>query len=364
MQSATWGVPTEGPVTPTVYSLRANDAFDSLLSLNSGDDPPAYAVKGTFWCDTSESPNPVYVYDGAVWCLFGLLDPTGHSFTFELPSIAIADVSGLQTALDGKVGTSRSVSASGLASGGGDLSANRTITVTKASQAQAEAGIDDATAMTPLKVAQAIVQQATPAAIGAVPTTSQASESAKGLIEIATDAEAIAGLDSSRAIVPSALAAVLAALSLGLAKIGPTAAVSGSSVSFTNLDAYRLVIAHLENVSPATSGSSLRCILSADNGSTYLNSNGDYEDVSAADDNDIICTGGITNTTEASGLVLFLGMKDADVRTLVIPLARGGFSAGVELWYRDNREKNNAIRFFWNSGNFRNAGGQITLYCL
>lgn len=48
------------------------------------------------------------------------------------------------------------VAAAGLATGGGDLSATRTITVPAASQAQAQAGTDNATAMTPLRVAQAI----------------------------------------------------------------------------------------------------------------------------------------------------------------------------------------------------------------
>ncbi len=48
------------------------------------------------------------------------------------------------------------VSAGGLATGGGSLAANRTITVTAATQAQAEAGTDNATAMTPLRAAQAI----------------------------------------------------------------------------------------------------------------------------------------------------------------------------------------------------------------
>ena len=51
----------------------------------------------------------------------------------------------------------RSIAAAGLATGGGDLSANRTITVPAATQAQAEAGTDNATAMTPLRVAQAIL---------------------------------------------------------------------------------------------------------------------------------------------------------------------------------------------------------------
>lgn len=50
----------------------------------------------------------------------------------------------------------RTVSAGGLATGGGALTADRTITVTASTQVQAEAGTDNATAMTPLRVAQAI----------------------------------------------------------------------------------------------------------------------------------------------------------------------------------------------------------------
>lgn len=50
----------------------------------------------------------------------------------------------------------RSISAAGLATGGGDLSTDRTITVTKSSQAQALAGSDDTTAMTPLRTKEAI----------------------------------------------------------------------------------------------------------------------------------------------------------------------------------------------------------------
>lgn len=54
------------------------------------------------------------------------------------------------------VPNSRVVSAGGLATGGGNLSADRTITVMKASQAQAEAGADDTVAMTPLRTKDAI----------------------------------------------------------------------------------------------------------------------------------------------------------------------------------------------------------------
>lgn len=61
----------------------------------------------------------------------------------------------------------RSVIAAGLITGGGDLSANRTFTVTKSTNAQAIAGADDTTAMTPVRVQDAVNQFA-PAIANAV----------------------------------------------------------------------------------------------------------------------------------------------------------------------------------------------------
>lgn len=51
------------------------------------------------------------------------------------------------------------ISADGLATGGGNLSANRTISVPVATWDQTVAGTDNATAMTPLRVAQALVER-------------------------------------------------------------------------------------------------------------------------------------------------------------------------------------------------------------
>lgn len=63
----------------------------------------------------------------------------------------------LKTYFDGiYLSAARTITASGLATGGGALTADRTITVPKADQATAIAGIDDTMAMTPLRVAQAI----------------------------------------------------------------------------------------------------------------------------------------------------------------------------------------------------------------
>lgn len=66
----------------------------------------------------------------------------------------------MTTALAGKVGTGRTISAAGIATGGGDLSANRTITVPKSTQPQAVAFTDDTTAMTPVRVLDAMKARA------------------------------------------------------------------------------------------------------------------------------------------------------------------------------------------------------------
>jgi hypothetical protein len=71
----------------------------------------------------------------------------------------VADAPAARTAIGAapaatSVSTSRLVSAGGLATGGGDLTTDRAITVSAASQAQAEAGTDTATVMTPQRTEQ------------------------------------------------------------------------------------------------------------------------------------------------------------------------------------------------------------------
>jgi hypothetical protein len=61
----------------------------------------------------------------------------------------IADVAGLQTALDAKADEAFTVTGGGLATGGGDLTANRTITVTAATLAEAQAGTASGVVLTP-----------------------------------------------------------------------------------------------------------------------------------------------------------------------------------------------------------------------
>ncbi len=146
----------------------------------------------------------------------GGVNPASGDYTASLITLtAIAGLAGsdvqavlqsIKTALDTKAAHATTVVGGGLASGGGDLSANRTITVTKSSNAQALAGTDDTTAMTPVRVKEAIVASAPGAA----------TESASGLVELATNAETITGTDTTRAThsagVKAAIDAAIAAL--------------------------------------------------------------------------------------------------------------------------------------------------------
>lgn len=103
--------------------------------------------------------NKMKVYNGTAWAL-AFNDAAAASMMSNDSGVSGATVADalntLDTGLSGKVPTTRTVSTSGLASGGGDLSVNRTIDVPAASQAEAEAGTDNAKAMTALRVAQAI----------------------------------------------------------------------------------------------------------------------------------------------------------------------------------------------------------------
>lgn len=87
-------------------------------------------------------------------------NPAGGG-TFSFSATAWSDIVSKPTTVSGFGITdaalnTRTISAGGLATGGGDLSANRTITVTAASQAEAEAGSATTVVMTPQRTAQAI----------------------------------------------------------------------------------------------------------------------------------------------------------------------------------------------------------------
>jgi hypothetical protein len=76
------------------------------------------------------------------------------------------------TLLGGKAATTTTISTTGLLTGGGSLAANRTFDVPKSSNAQALAGVDDTTAMTPLRVQDKINTIVSLSVSSAVATTS------------------------------------------------------------------------------------------------------------------------------------------------------------------------------------------------
>ena len=112
----------------------------------------------------------------------------------------------------------RSVTGSGLATGGGDLNEDRVITVLDATKAEAEAGTITSKAMSPLRVAQAIA--ATIAAYVPSARTITAGDGLSGggslsadrtiTVPAATQAEAEASISTSKAMTPKGVAQAMA----------------------------------------------------------------------------------------------------------------------------------------------------------
>lgn len=137
----------------------------------------------------------------------------GSDNTKDMSPLRVAQAIAAQPPGSG-VPSTREVNTSGLATGGGDLSANRTIDVPAASQAEAEAGSDNAKAMTALRVAQAIaaLQRA-----------------------IASQAEAEAGSDNTVDMTPLRVAQAMAVKTI-------TEDISGLFVGSVADGDYRIVI--------------------------------------------------------------------------------------------------------------------------
>lgn len=155
----------------------------------------------------------------------GGVNPTAGDYTGDMvDATAPGGLSGatvqaildsIGTALGARALATRTVTGGGLVSGGGDLSANRTLTVTKSSQAQAEAGTDDSTAMTPVRVKDAILALA--------PAPAAASETVAGIVELATSAETITGTSTTLAIHPAGFKAAVDARFTALTGAAPGA---------------------------------------------------------------------------------------------------------------------------------------------
>lgn len=99
----------------------------------------------------------------------------------------------------------RVINTTGLAIGGGDMTVNRTISVPVASQAEAETGTENAKAMTPLRVAQAIANRlrVRNIAVSGLATGGGSLDADRTIgVPVASQAEAEAGIDNTKAMTP------------------------------------------------------------------------------------------------------------------------------------------------------------------
>ena len=134
---------------------------------------------------------------------------------------------------------SRTIAAGGIATGGGDLTANRTITVPAATQAEAQAGVDNTKAMTPLRVAQAISQMVV-----------AASDAVAGIVRLTSSITS-----TSETVAASALAVQrVAEIAAAKAPAGRTISTSGLALGGGDLTANRTIGVPASSRSAAEAG--------------------------------------------------------------------------------------------------------------
>ncbi len=134
-----------------------------------------------------------------------------------------------------KVDKTVTVTGAGLATGGGALSANQTITVTKSTNAQATAGTDDTTAMTPIRVKDAVT-----ALVPAASTT------VVGKARLATTTEATTGTAVDIAVTPAGLKAATDAVK--------SAILNGAGAAFDTLSELAAALGNDANFATTVSG--------------------------------------------------------------------------------------------------------------
>jgi hypothetical protein len=139
--------------------INANyDTLDGLLDGTTGITPnllSGWKVAGSAITATAAELNKL---DGVTATTAELNRLAGLAPTTSELNFVDGVTSPIQSQLNGKVPTSRTVSAGLALSGGGNLSGNITISANIATQGQAEAGASDIVLMTPLKTAQAVSQ--------------------------------------------------------------------------------------------------------------------------------------------------------------------------------------------------------------
>ena len=102
-----------------------------------------------------------------------------------------------------------------------------------------------------------------------------ATATAAGVVELATDAETLAGTDTTRAVTPSALDSVLGLVKLSSATIGSATAVADVTMTGFTDYAHKLLVLDLL---PATDSVALVMQVSTDGGTNYDSTAGGYTD--------------------------------------------------------------------------------------
>ena len=146
-----------------------------------------------------------------------------------LQGLISAEASDRSSALAAKADKSVTVVGGGLATGGGDLSTGRVITVPKSTQAQAQGGTDDTTAMTPLRTKDAI-EALVPAA-----TTTTA-----GKVQLASSSDGTAGTSTTKpppvvvvkSMIDAAITSLVGAAPSTLNALNELAAAIGNDPNF------------------------------------------------------------------------------------------------------------------------------------
>ena len=203
----------------------------------------------------------------------------------------------------------------------------------------------------------------------AISPDASATATTAGIVELATNAETLAGTDTTRAITPSALDAVL-----GLVKLnsGTFSATAVGDIAMTSYTAYPNKLLIISNFVPVTDGAGLSMQLSTDGGTTFNSAATDYEYVAeslsapstftvtgSTGASSVALSDGVDNVTTAGGVngrVVLYGTEDVD-RTIV-EYEMAHFNSADNAFIKSNggggantSQNTDAVRLFFTTGN-------------
>jgi len=189
--------------------------------------------------------------------------------------------------------------------------------------------------------------------VTAGPAVRVASTTIAGVLEVATNAEALAGTSDTVAITPSALASVLGLVKLSSGTASATASCEISMASFTGYKHKQLVI---ERFIPATDSVSLLLRFSSDGGTSYDSGASDYGDCYRT-----INTGGTTGDAATAGASVRIS------NAFIGNAANEGISGVLNIFDTTNNAVNTLVNwrasYLDNSGfitNVEGTGGRAT----